>query len=81
MSAKNMKRMEVWPPQSPDLNPIEQVWDLLGTKLDSYKSKNLVELELEKWRKIPSTYIQTLISSMPQRVAAVIAAKGGHTKY
>ena len=45
MQSKNLKRMEVWPPQSPDLNPIEHVWDLLETKLDSYKPKNLTELE------------------------------------
>ena len=84
MSAKNVKKMEIWPPQSPDLNPIEQVWDLVGSKLDSHKPKNLAELEkniMEEWSKIPPTYIHTLISSMPRRVAAVIAAKGGHTKY
>ena len=84
MSAKNVRRLEVWPPQSPDLNPIEQIWDLLGRKLDSQKPKNLAELEMnvmEEWSKISPTYIQTLISSMPHRVAAVIAAKGGHTKY
>lgn len=46
MSSNNLKQMEVWPPQSPDLNPIEHVWDLLGDKLDAYKPKNL-----ESWRR------------------------------
>ena len=37
--------MEVWPPQSPDLNLIEHVWDMLGTLLDDKKPRNLRELE------------------------------------
>ena len=35
----------------------------------------------EEWLKIPTIEIQNLISSMPSRVAAVITAKGSHTKY
>ena len=37
--------MEVWPPQSPDLNPIKHVWDILEAKLECYKPKNSRELE------------------------------------
>jgi len=37
MHRKKLKGMEVWPPQSPDLNPIEHVWDLLATRMESYK--------------------------------------------
>ena len=84
MSAKNLNRMEVWPPQSPDLNPIEHVWDILGDKVQEKKPKNLKELEKilqEEWKKISVLDIQTLINSMPRRVAAVIAVKDGHTKY
>ena len=84
MSAKIFNRMEVWPPQSPDLNPIEHVWDILGDKVQEKKPKNLKELEKmlqEEWKKISVLDIQNLINSMPRRVAAVIAVKGGHTKY
>ena len=76
--------MDFWPPQSPDLNPIEHVWDILGTKLDGKKPKSLKELEKklkEEWVKISPIEVQKLLQSMPRRVAAVIAAKGGHTKY
>jgi len=45
MSSHNLKRMEVWPPQSPDLNPIEYVWMMLGVRVENYKPKNLKELE------------------------------------
>ena len=84
MMAKNLKRMEVWPPQSPDLNPIEHVWDILGNKVQENKPRNLQELEKkleEEWKKTSAIDIQNIINSMPRRVAAVIAAKGGHTKY
>ena len=43
--SKNIKQMDFWQPQSPDLNPIEHVWDILGTKLDGKKPKSLKELE------------------------------------
>ena len=45
MTAVTLRGMEVWPPQSPDLKPIEQVWDILGDKLKEKKPKNLQELE------------------------------------
>jgi len=84
MSSQRITFMEVWPPQSPDLNPIEHVWDMLGRLLDDKKPKNLKELKsrlVEEWGKISTTEIQKLIASMPERVQAVIAMKGGHTKY
>ena len=73
-----------WPGNSPDLNPIEHVWNILGKKMEDRKPKSLKELEerlKEEWVKISPVEIQKLIQSMPKRVAAVIAAKGGHTKY
>ena len=79
-----IKRMEVWPPQSPDLNPIEHVWNILNTRIEDYKPRNLKELEdriMEEWKKIGAIDVQKLIASMPHRVAAVIAAKGGYTNY
>ena len=84
MASHNLNYMELWPPQSPDLNPIEHVWNILEKKLVEKKPKNLKELEeniKEEWLKIPTIEIQNLISSMLSRVAAVITAKGSHTKY
>jgi transposase len=74
------------PAQSPDLNPIEHVWHQLKVAVNkcSIRPKSLDELWgvlQEEWAKITVDYINTLIDSMPNRVRAVIEAKGGSTKY
>ena len=75
-----------WPAQSPDLNPIEHLWDHLKRRLAEYETppKGILELwervEVE-WAKIDASVCQGLIESMPRRVAAVLRAKGGYTKY
>ena len=75
-----------WPAQSPDLNPIEHLWDHLKRKLNEYEvsPKGIHELweRVEKeWNGISEEVVQNLIASMPRRCAAVIKAKDGHTKY
>ena len=75
-----------WPAQSPDLNPIEHLWWHLKKRLGTYPQdpKSILELwervEAE-WEKIPKEVCLDLIKSMPRRVAAVLKAKGGYTKY
>jgi hypothetical protein len=76
-----------WPSQSPDLNPIEHMWTLLKKRLGSQYNdipssmRALAERTREQWGEITPQACQDLIESMPRRVAAVIKAKGGHTKY
>jgi hypothetical protein len=71
-----------WPAQSPDLNPIEHLWNHLKTRLEEYKKapRRMGKLDKE-WNDIGPEMCQNLIESMPQRVEAVIQAKGGYTKY
>lgn len=72
------------PPQSPDCNPIENLWDYLDRKVREKPVSNMNQLKeclQEEWSKIPVDYLQKLVSSMPRRLRAVIEAKGGHTKY
>lgn len=72
------------PPQSPDCNPIENLWDYLDDRIRErpISSKRDLKVRLEEeWQKIPVEYCRTLVSSMPRRLAAVIRAKGLHTKY
>ena len=80
--------MEVmrWPPQSPDLNPIEHLWKDSKKSINSYNRPpsgvfELWERAAEKWGEIIKEQCQGLIQSMPRRLAAVIRARGGNTKY
>ena len=52
--------------------------------MDDKKPKNLRKLEsrlVEEWKKISAIEIQKLIATMPDHIQAVLANKGGHTKY
>jgi hypothetical protein len=75
-----------WPAQSPDLNPIEHLWEHLKHQLCQYETlpKGVHELwdrVSEEWNKILPETCQNLIKSMLRRIQAVRRAKGGHTKY
>lgn len=75
-----------WPPQSPDLNPIEHLWEDFKRQLSDYQRtptsvKELWERAGKVWYKTSQEKCRELIDSMPQRVAAVLKAKGGYTKY
>ena len=72
------------PPQSPDINPIENLWDYLKKKVQerSISSKNdLKSVLIEEWEKIPPDYCKKLVMSMPKRLKMVKDNKGLHTKY
>jgi hypothetical protein len=73
-----------WPSQSPDIYPIENLWYDLNIDVNQRNPSNLKELEqfcLEEWVKIPVARCAKLIETYPSRLAAVIAAKVGSTKY
>ena len=75
-----------WPAQSADLAPIEHLWGHLKNSLKEYDQPPSGVLELwerveKEWENIKPEVCQGLIESMPRRVAAVIKAKGGYTKY
>jgi len=72
--------------QSPDLNPIENLWGQLERKLRlrGDRPKNPSELLgflSEEWESIPPETTEKLVDSMPRHIKAVLAAKRGHTKY
>ena len=76
----------LWPAHSPDLNPIEHLWNHLKRRLAGYEEEPKGMLELwervqVEWDKIEPEVCQKLIESMPKRVEAVLKAKGGYTRY
>ncbi|GFX47376.1 transposable element Tcb2 transposase [Trichonephila clavipes] len=72
----------LWPARSPDLSPIEHVGDQLKRLMPSCHSVHDSELTVQDlWAHLPQDNVRCLINSMPDRVAACIAAGGGPTRY
>ncbi|GFW17016.1 DDE_3 domain-containing protein [Trichonephila clavipes] len=71
-----------WPAHSPDFYLVEHVWDQLKRQMPSCHSVHDLELAVQDlWAHLPQDNIRCLINSMPDRVAACIAAGGGPTRY
>lgn len=75
-----------WPARSPDLSPIEHVWDWMKRRLtrSARPARTLVQLRRQvemAWQAVPQDYIQHLYDRLHGRIAACIAAKGGYTLY
>lgn len=73
-----------WPSQSPDLNPIENLWHIFKENVAKRLPKNLKHLEelcKEEWKNLDTKLIEKLVLSMKNRCREVLDAKGGHTSY
>jgi len=71
---------------SPDLAPIEHLWDELGRRLQNRQPQPTNAAQLRdalaaEWDIIPQETIDRLVASMRARCTACIAAQGGHTGY
>lgn len=74
-----------WPPQSPDLNPIENLWSILKEGLwrrrsDIFNQKDTWKIAQELWHKIPEELIQKIYKSLSDRCSKVIRADGMRIK-
>ncbi|GFV28661.1 transposable element Tcb2 transposase [Trichonephila clavipes] len=71
-----------WPGRSPDLSPIEHIWDHLGQRVGHPPNLNELEARLQQiWNQMSQDIIQNLYASMPDRIASCIRARGGSTGY
>ncbi|GFR00262.1 transposable element tcb2 transposase [Trichonephila clavata] len=70
-----------WPPKPPDRNIIEYIWDILQRAVQKRSSPPFTPIDLwtplqDSWCQLPPALLQTLIESMPRRVAALLRARG-----
>ncbi|GFV72508.1 transposable element Tcb2 transposase [Trichonephila clavipes] len=83
LESEDIERMD-WPARSPDLNPIEHVWEFLGRRLAArtLPPVTIRELRLEmqdEWAAMPQQLIDTLILS--RRCETCLAVRGDHIPY
>ncbi|GBL80062.1 hypothetical protein AVEN_29075-1 [Araneus ventricosus] len=75
-----------WPPKSPDMNIIEDIWDALLHGVEKRSPPPRTSMDLltalqDSWCEFPPGYLQTLVESMPHRFASLLRAHGGPTRY
>jgi transposase len=73
-----------WPSNSPDLNPIENVWNYLKNKVAKYHPSNLIQLKStirKVWYNLPEEMARNLVLSMTNRLKQVIKARGDVIDY
>ncbi|GFV80287.1 transposable element Tcb2 transposase [Trichonephila clavipes] len=85
LDSEGIQRL-VWPARSPDLSPIEKVWDALGRQVvgRNYPPTNkntLIPALTEEWDKLPQQLLNNVVRSMVRRVECCITLHGGHIPY
>ncbi|GFU07692.1 DDE_3 domain-containing protein [Trichonephila clavipes] len=83
--SEDIERMD-WPARSPDLNPIEHVWDFLGRRLAARTLPPVTIRELrlarqDEWAAMPQQLIDTFILSMGRRCETCLTVRGDHIPY
>jgi hypothetical protein len=73
-----------FPPYSPDLNPIENLWSILKARIEDRLARTVDEVERilkEEWETLGKELLASLAASMPTRCAAVVANHGHKASY
>ena len=68
-----------WPSNSPDLNPIENLWSIVKRNVEKKMPKNISDLQhfmIEEWNDIPQSTLIGLVRSMKHRCELVIESNG-----
>ena len=75
-----------WPPQSPDISPIENIWHILKKKISQRNPRpqsldDLRRYMKEEWERIPEIYFKNCALSINKRIKLVLTNKGYPIKY
>jgi transposase len=76
----DIKRIS-WPSQSPDLNPMENVWSVLKANVSNYKprsAKHLKQIIEKEWSVLDGGFAKNLVTSMKNRVTLIESNEGDH---
>ena len=79
----HIKRIS-WPSQSPDLNPMENVWAVLKANIGNYKpssTNELIRIIKKEWKKLDKIFTENLVASMKNRLSDVKINKGDYILY
>ena len=84
--ADNQIKVREWPGNSPDLNPIENLWAIIKQRLrgkDCTTMQKLIEAIFQLWYRDPQIIqnCKYLVDSMPERVKQLLKSRGGHIRY
>ena len=77
-------RIRDHPPNSPDLNPMEDIWSYLDGEIKKRRIRSIAGLQralTKAWSELPWRYVRKSTESMAARLREVIALGGERTQY